>query len=286
MLNVFVEMARTMKREIFKRSDGPKAIKREFQRFHGRPLPDKPSLLTEKMYHRMIDFHHRKDIGLFTRIADKYLARDFITERVGADYLVGLLWQGYSPSNIPFDDLAYPCMAKTNHGSAMTMILRGPEDRDKAITQFEKWLEIDYYFATREYQYHDIVPRIMVEEFLDDGHPDGPLDYRFWCFNGEPALIQVDNNDHSINPFYDLEWNKVDICYRPKFSERDVAGPGNLDEMLLIARKLSAGFDFVRVDLYYVRGRIYVGELTFTPAIGQLKFKPESWDRKLGDLWP
>ena len=55
-----------------------------------------------------------------------------------------------------------------------------------------------------------------------------------------------------------------------------------LDEMLQLCRTLAAGFPFVRVDLYEVNGRIYVGEMTFTPGMF-LKFSDKQWDRKLGD---
>jgi hypothetical protein len=56
-------------------------------------------------------------------------------------------------------------------------------------------------------------------------------------------------------------------------------------EMIMIASRLSSAFDFVRVDLYNVRGKIYFGELTFTPVAGLLKLKPESWDAILGERW-
>ena len=55
--------------------------------------------------------------------------------------------------------------------------------------------------------------------------------------------------------------------------------------MISIASRLSAGFNFVRVDLYNVDGKIYFGELTFTPTAGELKLRPESWDLKLGQKW-
>lgn len=38
--------------------------------------------------------------------------------------------------------------------------------------------------------------------------------------------------------------------------------------MFEIARKLSSGLPFVRVDLYNVHGKIYFGELTFFPQCG------------------
>ncbi len=51
--------------------------------------------------------------------------------------------------------------------------------------------------------------------------------------------------------------------------------PENFEEMLEVARKLSAGDEYVRVDLYNVDGKIYFGEMTYTPDVGYHKaFKP------------
>lgn len=50
------------------------------------------------------------------------------------------------------------------------------------------------------------------------------------------------------------------------------------------ADKLSEGFCLVRVDLYHMPGRVYFGEMTFTPDAGMAPLAPAEWDRKLGDL--
>ncbi len=60
--------------------------------------------------------------------------------------------------------------------------------------------------------------------------------------------------------------------------------PENLEDMLLIAKKLSKGINFLRVDLYNIDSKIYFGELTFFPASGFGKFRPKEWALKLGDL--
>ena len=44
--------------------------------------------------------------------------------------------------------------------------------------------------------------------------------------------------------------------------------------MVKLSKKLSEDFQFVRVDLYNVDGKIYFGELTFTPASGRHPFLP------------
>lgn len=60
--------------------------------------------------------------------------------------------------------------------------------------------------------------------------------------------------------------------------------PEKLDEMVRLAEVLTNGIPFVRVDFYYVEGKIYFGELTFYPGAGFEKFDPEEWDYKLGEL--
>jgi hypothetical protein len=54
--------------------------------------------------------------------------------------------------------------------------------------------------------------------------------------------------------------------------------------MLEIARKLSAGFAFIRIDMYYVAGKVYCGEITIIPANGQGLIMPDEWNLKAGAL--
>ncbi len=74
-------------------------------------------------------------------------------------------------------------------------------------------------------------------------------------------------------------------CHTPHGTPRDIPRPRHLDEMIAVAQALSEEFDFVRVDLFDAKGRVVAGELTFTPVIGQLDFRPKSWDSHLGRLW-
>jgi hypothetical protein len=62
-----------------------------------------------------------------------------------------------------------------------------------------------------------------------------------------------------------------------------VARPSTFDEMVECARRLSAGWPFVRVDLYEVDGRTVFSELTLYPGAGASRFIPEEYDRYWGD---
>ena len=57
--------------------------------------------------------------------------------------------------------------------------------------------------------------------------------------------------------------------------------PKKLKEMIEIAKKLSSEFDYVRVDLYEVEGKIYFGEMTFYPLGGMTPYNPKNFDEFL-----
>ena len=52
--------------------------------------------------------------------------------------------------------------------------------------------------------------------------------------------------------------------------------------MATMARRLSEGFRFVRVDLYEINGTVYFGEMTFTPTGGFVPFVPDEADLEIG----
>jgi hypothetical protein len=280
----FLKSPRTLKRMMLYRSEGPRIIRQNYRNFFGEELTDSPRTISEKINHRMIDLH-RQDNPTFTRLADKLLVRDFVKERVGEEHLSDLLWSGTNPAKIPFDTLPDRCMAKTNHASGFNCLLERPVDRSAVVRKFRRWLRSNYYFACREAQYRKIKPSILIEPFIDGEMSEWPYDYRLWCFNGKPEAIQVDNHAHDVNPFFDLDWNRLPFSYRNLDFPGEIPRPRNLRKMIEIAASLSAGFDFVRVDLFHTSERIIFGELTFTPLAGLLKFIPARWDGILGEKW-
>ncbi|MEO6555590.1 MAG: ATP-grasp fold amidoligase family protein [Nitrospiraceae bacterium] len=268
-----------------RRSEGEEILLQRYVRVHGKHLNlTNPQKFTEKLFCRMISLNRRQN-PIFTQLSDKFTARAYVGGKVGEQHLVKLLWHGEDPREIPFDTLPAEYVIKPNHGSGQVIVVKGKADRTDIISRLSVWLESNYYWACRESQYYHIKPRVMIEEYLRSQDGSGPLDYRFWCFKGVPEVIQVDNHAHDINPFFDTEWNQLDLYYREGASRPPIAKPSNFEQMMLIASQLSAGFDFVRVDLYDINGKIYFGEFTLTPTGGELKLRPESWDLKLGEKW-
>ena len=141
---------------------------------------------------------------------------------------------------------------------------------------------------SREYPYYNIVPRIIAEEFISTVD-DELSDYKIFCFNGEPKFLFVGTERQKKGTevkfdFFDIDFNHLPIKNGHKNSTHKILKPKNYVEMLEIARKLSAGFTHVRVDLYNVDGRIYFGEMTFFHYAGFVPFEPEEWDLKFGEM--
>jgi hypothetical protein len=276
---------KSLRQRVLRRRDAERILRARFRRVTGRELDlDNPVTYADKLYWRMITQHRHPD-PRFTVLADKYAVREHVRSVLGEGVLPDLYWHGTDPRRIPFDEIPRRFVAKTNHGSGQVIRVAGPVDRKEVIEQIDAWLHSNHYWGGREDQYFRIKPRALVEEHLEDGFSDGPLDYRFWCFDGSPAFIQVSDHAHALHVFFDTDWNRLDLRQRDEFTVYPVPRPPNLGDMIKAAELLSAPFDFVRVDLYSIAGTTKFGELTFTPNRGLRVFRPEAIDRDVGRLW-
>gem|GEM_PF-90524 len=225
---------------------------------------------------------------LKTRLADKYLVRDWIKDKIGEEYLIHLLGVYNSFDEIDFDMLPNQFVLKANHGSAWNAVVKDKTefDKEKKKSRFDDFMRTNFaYRAGLELHYRDIKPKIIAEKYMVD--ESGQLkDYRFVCFGGEPKFIWVDFDrytDHKRN-IYDLEWNLLPFSLNYPKGDDSLSPPANLKEMISLAKDLSEGFYHVRVDFYSINSKIYFGEMTFTNAAGIGKFEPAKWDGIWGEM--
>ena len=113
-----------------------------------------------------------------------------------------------------------------------------------------------------------------------------PYDYKFFCFNGRVECVEFcsERNKKLRLDYYDKNWRYLDYSKEELRSGKIEEKPKNYEKMIEIASKLSLGFAFVRVDLYNINGKIYFGELTFSPACGMLKSAKDEVLEYLGTL--
>ncbi|PHO09813.1 glycosyl transferase [Malaciobacter canalis] len=224
---------------------------------------------------------------LHTKCADKFLVRDYIKNKIGEDYLIPLILVTKNPKEINKMKLPnYPVVVKPNHSRGAYIIKNKNDYTFKDLQEkLSKELKNNFYYRTREWQYKNIEPQIIVEKLLIDEQGSIPKDYKFLCMNGKAKLIQVDSNrlNNHQKTLYNTKWEKQNFEFNFPRGE-DIERPSNLEEMIKVSEILAKDFIFVRVDLYTINKKIYFGELTFHPAGGFGWFKPKEVDFQLGEM--
>jgi len=245
--------------------------------------PWRPHRFTDHILRLLLARDDRRSV-----FADKLATRDYVVSRLGPGYLPALYQVAEDPDDLDFAALPTRFVVKTNHGSAMNCIVTDRDAVDVAAVRarLRGWLDTDYGAASREFAYRGIARRVFVEQLLELAPGKLCYDYKLYCFAGETRLIQVVADRSLSNPldrsngFFSETWQPLDIDWHTPRLE-SLPAPACLDEMKTVARRLSADFDFLRVDLYIHDGKVIVGELTNFPDGGLGPFTLEQ-DRWLG----
>jgi len=229
-----------------------------------------PQTLNEKI--NWMKFNY--DTSDWTRLADKYLVRDYVKDRIGENVLVKLYGVWEKAEDIDFNTLPNQFVLKTNHGAGTIICVKDKNNLDISSTrkQLNEWLKIRFGYDTVEPHYLKIKPLIIAEQYLENDaeFSSALVDYKVYCFSGKPFCILVCTNrvigKKSHFSYYDCEWNPLVDVLVP--SQRNnsvhVPKPECLDLLLEYASKLSIGHPQVRVDFYIVKNKIVFGEMTFT----------------------
>ena len=255
------------------------------QKAFGR-VPDlvHPEHFTDKIRWRML--YDRRP--LLQMCSDRLAARDYVAKRAGDKYLVPLLGVFDRPEQIPWAELPPPYVVKPTHGSGWSIFVRdsGDVDPERFQKKLEEWLRTNYYHFFWEWSYKQVPRRIIVERFIGlDGNV--PEDFKFHCFDGEPQVVTVCRGRFTSEEGWtvrDPSWNVLTVFHGKYPPGPPASPPPGFAEMTELARALSEGFDFIRVDLYCVEDRVYFGELTPTPNGGERLFS-EGPGVFLGAFW-
>jgi len=246
-----------------------------------------PVSFNEKLWSRML---HERD-PIYTLISDKLRVREYVSNKVGNDFLVPLIWHGEKTENIPLDDLPLKFVMKTNHGCGYIIIITDKSQLDWTNIKklLNKWLSVNFgqdTFLGIAWGYKNIKPQVIIEPFLEE-NGKAPVDYKFYCFSGcvEFLTLHYDRFEEHKTRAFDRNFKPYDFRYNFGEWKGECQRPSNFDAMVELAESLSAGFDFMRVDLYNVEKKIYFSELTPYPGGVNTKFLPLERDYILGEKW-
>ena len=143
----------------------PAILAQDFRRQTGKPLDfNNVQTFTEKLQWLKI----YDATPLKSRLADKYLVRRWVAEKIGSQYLIPLLGVWNDFDDIDFDELPEQFVLKCNHGSGMNIIVRDKKSFDvqRAREKINAWLAVDYSTASLELHYTRIDRKIIAEKFM------------------------------------------------------------------------------------------------------------------------
>lgn len=254
---------------------------------------ENPQTFTEKI--QWLKIYNRRPE--YVKMVDKHAVKEFVADVIGEKYIIPTLGTWESAEDIEWNSLPDQFVLKTTHGGGSCGVVictdKNSLDISNTVSKLTKSLKRDRIYDTlKEWPYKGVQPRVIAEQFISPSvfsQKTDLIDYKFFCFNGEPLYCQVirDRTTNETIDFYDMEWNHQEfVGLNPTVRNGDipVERPQKLDEMKDICQKLSKDIPFIRVDLYVVDNHVYFGELTFFPASGLGSFTPEIWQYKLGEL--
>ena len=217
------------------------------------------------------------DTSQWTVLADKYKVRKYVEDKGLSNILVRLYGVWERAEDVDFNLLPESFVLKTNHACGTVLLV---EDKAKInYSEIRKilneWLHITIGRETAEPHYLGISPLIIAEEYLKPSSGGSLVDYKLFTVNGRTELVMV-CSDRKIGvgaliSLYDSNWNfcpeRLGACHS-KDGLAAVAKPDSFDKMKEYAEILCRDFPFVRMDFYDVDGKVYFGEMTFTPKGG------------------
>ena len=242
-----------------------------------------PKTLNEKIHYMIVNHYGEKE----AKYTDKVIVKSIIEKMNINDLYIPKTIAVYNKDScdVESDKLPDCFVLKCNHGSGHVFICKNKSkfNLNKNLKILKKDLNKDYSKGALEYHYSFIEPKIMVEEYLADSDNSVPADYKFFCYNGDPKCVMVctERGKNYKATFFDKKWVKLNYSTHP--SSKEILKPKNFEKMWKIAGEISKNFKFVRVDLYNLNGKIYFGELTFSPAAGFSDTYTKEADRVLGD---
>ena len=247
-----------------------------------------PKTFTEKL--QWLKLYNRRPE--YTNMVDKYAVKKYVADIIGVEYIIPTLGVWDKPEEINWDGLPNQFVLKTTHGGGGggVVICKDKQtfNRADAVAKLNQSMRSDIYSGLREWPYKNVPRRIIAEKFIapEKGQQD-LIDYKIYCFNGEPKLIMTADGRFSGDKrfgYYDTDWKAVDITWGAPRPDKDLPRPAQLPQMLKVAAQLSKDIPHARIDLYNVAGDVMFGEITMFDSSGLEAITPDDMDVYLGSL--
>jgi len=254
--------------------------------FNHKKFPSKKKLFNDYLYKLKTTNEILNPLRIY--ISDKENVKKFINTSIGKKYNIPTYKILKKKGQILKYNFPSKCVIKPTHMSGEVIIRKKGEKIN--LNKILNWLTLNYYNRSREVNYKNLKPKIIVEKLLFND--DNLKDYKFFCYNGEPKIIQVDIDRYANfgknhkRKFLDINWKdlKFSILY-PRYKKK-IRKPKNLNKMISIVRKLAlrSRLGFIRIDTYSNDKSFYVGEMTNIHGNCSEHFFPKKSEKKASKI--
>ena len=226
----------------------------------------------------------------YKKLVDKYEVREYIKSSIGEEYLIPFLGVWDKFEDIDFGALPDKFVLKCTHDSGSVVLCKDKSnfDIEYARRKLTAKMMTNLFWEGREWPYKDLKPRIIAEQYMECENGEELIDYKFFCFGGEPKFVYVSQGlaDHSTAhlSYMWMDWTQAPF-YREDFPQFDKLPdkPQTFDKMVEFSELFSKDYPFARIDFYEINGKLYFGEITFYPGSGFTVYSPNGWDGKIGE---
>lgn len=269
-------------------------LKIRFKLIFGKTLHlNNPKTFNEKLNWLKIYYRRPEYVSL----VDKYEIKQIISEKLKNTSCKVIptygVWNSFEEIN--FDILPEQFVLKSTNGGGGTgvVICKDKQNFNKITAKraLEASMKSNWKYQ-REWVYRDVKPRIIAEKLMKNDDESQIVDWKIFCFDGEPKLLFYASDRYTKGESLKFDWYDMDLQHLPIQSKGypnaniKIERFPEWNEMKGVARILSKGHPHVRVDLYLINHKIYFGELTFYHDGGMVPIYPEEWDYTIGSWLP
>jgi hypothetical protein len=251
---------------------------------HANIDPDTPKNIVDRICHLKLEDIEHPDIpyiNLKTRWSDKVGVYEELANMNLREICLPYEFKTYSETldennlfELDMKPKDWTYIIKCNHGSGWNLLYRPCQSNHKVVMdKINGWLATNYaYISGLEMQYKWIKPGYIIQPVM----VYKPLDWSFWCENGEIEGVGLTRkngkNFEDYIAFVDKYGNQNDwfIGGDPEQTNINSKQKEILKQMIPYVERIAKQFKFVRCDMYYMNGKVYFGEATFTPCSGIL----------------
>lgn len=223
----------------------------------------------------------------YTIMVDKYAVKNYVSNKIGAEYIIPTIGVWDSVDEIDFDKLPSRFVLKCTHDSGGLVICQNKEllDISLAKEKLKRSLKSNYYWSGREWPYKNVKPRIIAEQYM----ADNLYDYKAFCFNEMPRMVLVYSNLYCNDGIKEVFYDEALKHFKIQNSLHDntifkTQRPKQYTLLHNLAMYLSAKISLGRCDFYEIKEQFYWGEITTDLMNVSEAFPSEEWNANWGEL--